>query len=260
MLHGSVRAALRRRSVLTGALGLPVLSLSRTRAARGENNTPEAFRIAFGGDSLAQGLFLTLTPLMRSQEGMRLINGTRHATGLTRSDEHDWPVVLRTLVARERPDLLIMWIGANDFRPFVDREARARLQFGTEPFATAYGARVRRITADAVEAGTKVVWIGLPNMRDARFAEAVRTLNTIQEAGAREAGAVWVPTWPMTSDDNGRFRTALGSDHRRFRAEDGVHFSDLGYRRIAGLAFEQLAEADPEIGTRIQAARTVLSA
>lgn len=259
MVNGSVQAALWRRSVLLGALGLPLATLTRTRPARGENND-EAFRIAFGGDSLAQGMFLTLTPLMRGQEGMRLINGTRHATGLTRSDEHDWPVVLRTLVSRDRPNLLVMWIGANDFRPFVDREARARLQFGTEAFATAYGARVRRITAEAVEAGTKVAWIGLPNMRDNQFAAAARTLNTIQEAAATEAGAVWVPTWTATSDDQGRFRAALGEDRRRFRAEDGVHFSDHGYRRIAGLAFAQVAEADPEIGSRIQGARTVLSA
>lgn len=260
MASGSVRAAAGRRMVVFSAIGLPFLAASAGRNARAEDGS-DVFRIAFGGDSLAQGLFLTLSPLMRGQD-VRLINGTRHATGLTRSDEHDWPVVLRTLVAQQRPNLLVVWIGANDFRPFVDREARTRLQFGTEGFAAAYGARVRRITEDAVSAGTKVAWIGLPNMRESRFADAARTLNEIQENAAREAGAVWVPTWIATSDEQGRFRAALGADQqaRRLRAEDGVHFSDLGYRRIAGLAFQQIAEADPAIGSRIANARTVLSA
>jgi len=244
-----------------GALAIPLLAATSGRPAWGQNNG-EVFRIAFGGDSLAQGLFLTLTPVMRRDEGVRLINGTRHATGLTRSDEHDWPVVLRTLVAQQRPNLLVVWIGANDFRPFVDREARQRLAFGTEGFAQAYGSRVRRITEDSLAAGTPVAWIGLPNMRESQFANAVRTLNDIQENAAREAGAVWIPTWEATSDEQGRFRAALGVDQqsRRLRAEDGVHFSDLGYRRIAGLAFEQIAEADPDVGARIWNARTVLSA
>ncbi len=259
MVTSPACAAARRRSVLMGAAGLPLLILSAPRAARGQNHG-EALRIAFGGDSLAQGMFLALAPVMRHQDGVRLINGTRHATGLTRTDDYDWPTVLRTLVAQQTPDLLVVWIGANDFRPLVDREARTRLQFGSEAFANAYGARVRRITEDAIQGGAKVAWIGLPNMRESQFANAVRTLNDIQAHAAREAGAVWIPTWEATSDEQGRFRAALGAEQRRFRAEDGVHFSDMGYRRIAGLAFDQIAEAAPDIGLRIQGARTVLQA
>jgi hypothetical protein len=40
---------------------------------------------------------------------MRAAKGTQHATGISRSDQHDWPAATRNLVARHRPDLVIVW-------------------------------------------------------------------------------------------------------------------------------------------------------
>ena len=111
--------------------------------------------LLFCGDSLAQGMFLSLNGQLRRREGLRITNGTLHATGVTRSDEHDWPSVTRDLVTRHRPDLTIFWVGANDFRPLVVRETRSRHAFGTQAFADAYGQRVGEMVARAVEAGPR---------------------------------------------------------------------------------------------------------
>ncbi len=204
--------------------------------------------LLYCGDSLAQGLYLYTQPPLRRRSAVRVVNGTRHATGLTRSDEWDWVQVARENVVRNQPDLMLAWIGANDFRPLVDRGARARYQFGTPAFAEAYGAKVAAMTKDARERGVTVAWIGLPNMRDNAFAGAARKLNEIQEAAARSAGALWVPSWDATSDTAGHFRPSLpgpGQTERRFRADDGVHFSELGYRAIAQLAFASIAAQLP---------------
>jgi hypothetical protein len=192
---------------------------------------------------------------------VRVVNGTRHATGLTRSDEWDWVQVARDNVARNQPDLMLAWIGANDWRPLVDRGARARYQFGTPAFAEAYGAKVAAMTKDARERGAQVAWIGLPNMRDSGFATAARRLNEIQESAAREAGALWVPSWDATSDQAGQFRPSLPGPNRteqRFRADDGVHFSDIGYRTIARLAFASIAQQLPRFAEPLQEAAAAL--
>jgi len=205
--------------------------------------------LMFCGDSLAQGLFLALNPTLRRRDGLRVVNGTQHATGITRADEHDWPAVTRDLVTRHRPNLVIFWIGANDFRPLVIREQRSRFTFGTEAFGEHYTRRVREMVTSVVEGGGRAVWLGLPNMRDAQFAGAVRTLNGLQSAGATEAGALFVPTWEVTSDTQGRYTATIEGQRgaRGFRAEDGVHFTDYGYKRIAGLAFQRAAESFPDV-------------
>ncbi len=214
-----------------------------------ERPAPERVNLLFCGDSLAQGMFLALNGQLRRRDTVRVTNGTLHATGVTRSDEHDWPTVSRDLVARHRPNLTLFWVGANDFRPLVVRETRSRFAFGTQAFADGYGRRVGEMVTAAVQSGSRVVWFGLPNVRDAQFANAVRQLNEIQQNAALAAGAVWIPTWEATSDPQGRFKSSIALDRgpRGFRAEDGVHFTEWGYRRIAALFFDGVENIFPEL-------------
>ena len=245
------------------ALGLLLgASLTNREVAAQTTESGQAFTILFCGDSLAQGLYLYTQPALRRRHSVRTVNGTRHATGLTRSDEWDWVQVARDNVARNQPNLMLAWIGANDFRPLVDRGAHARYAFGTPAFAEAYGAKVQAMTRDARERGVTVAWIGLPNMRDTAFAGAARKLNEIQEAAARQSGALWVPSWDVTSDPRGQFRPSLpgpNQTEQRFRADDGVHFSEIGYRTIARLAFASLAEQVPDFAPPLREAATALT-
>ncbi|MGX9963227.1 DUF459 domain-containing protein [Roseomonas sp. F4] len=210
---------------------------------------PDRVNLLFLGDSLAQGMFLALHPVLRRRATPRLINGTLHATGVTRTDEHDWTAVTRDLVAQHRPQLVVFWIGANDFRPLVVREERTRHRFGTPGYAEHYGRRVTEMVSHATQAGCRVVWLGLPNMRETQFAGAARQLNSIQHDAAEAAGAVWVDTWEATSDAQGRFlpAVAMETSTRSFRAEDGVHFTGWGYLRIGTLLFDAAAERFPEL-------------
>lgn len=216
-----------------------------------ERPAPDRVSLLFCGDSLAQGMFLALNGQLRRRDTVRVTNGTLHATGVTRSDEHDWAIVTRDLVARHRPNLVIFWVGANDFRPLVVRETRSRHAFGTQAFADGYGRRVGEMVTSAIDSGARVVWFGLPNMRENQFANAVRQLNEIQQQAATAAGAVWIPTWEATSDPQGRFISGVQSERgaRSFRAEDGVHFTEWGYRRIASLFFDEVDSIFPELAS-----------
>lgn len=243
-----------RRRLLQGALlllsstGTALAQPSPTQPAV-ERTPPEQVKILFCGDSLAQGMFLSLNGVLRRRGNLRIVNGTLHATGVTRSDEHDWPTAARDLVARNHPNLVIFWIGANDFRPLVVREQRMRFAFGTQGFADGYGRRVTEMVTPALASGARVVWFGLPNMRNAQFADAARQLNEIQQNAVVAAGGVFIPTWDATSDPQGRFMASVTLDRgtRGFRAEDGVHFTDWGYRRIAALFFDDVDHYFPEL-------------
>lgn len=251
MLRGSF-PPLSRRSLLAG-IGASLLApaLAQADQAAAPRPTLDQVKLMFCGDSLAQGLFLTMTPVMRRREAVRLLNGTQHATGITRSDEHDWPAVTRDLVTRHQPNLVVFWIGANDFRPLVLRAQRSRFQFGTPGFVEHYGLRVAEMVQAVTAANGRAVWLGLPNMRDSQFAGAARALNEVQQAASTGAGAIFVPTWDATSDAQGRYMPVL--EHQRgprpLRAEDGVHFTDVGYRRVANLAFEAAVASYPELAS-----------
>ncbi len=212
-------------------------------------HAPPRVDLLFCGDSLAQGMFLSLQPAMRRRETLRIINGTLHATGVTRGDEYDWTAVSRDLVQRHQPHLVVFWIGANDFRPMVLRALRARYPFGTAAFNDLYGQRVAEMAGNATQAGARAVWLGLPNMRETQFAGAARRLNDIQQAAAEAAGAVFLSTWDATSDAQGRYMPAVALERsiQAMRAEDGVHFTHFGYRRIASLLFDAAGERFPEL-------------
>lgn len=249
MLRGSFPPLSRR--ALLGGVGASLLAAPWARADQAASPRPaiEHVKLMFCGDSLAQGLFLTMTPVMRRRDAVRLLNGTQHATGITRSDEHDWPTVTKELVTRHQPNLVVFWIGANDFRPLVLRAQRSRFQFGTPAFIEHYGLRVAEMVGAVTAGNGRAVWLGLPNMRDTQFAGAARTLNEVQQAASSGAGAIFVPTWEATSDAQGRYMPVL--EHQRgprpLRAEDGVHFTDVGYRRVANLAFEAAVANYPEL-------------
>ncbi|WP_439595515.1 DUF459 domain-containing protein [Falsiroseomonas sp.] len=238
-----------RRSLLCAAAAGLLAPAGRARGAEGAASAPERLNLLFLGDSLAQGLFLSLSPVLRRRPTPRLINGTLHATGVTRTDEHDWSSVTRDLVALHEPQLVVFWIGANDFRPLVVREERVRHRFGTPGYAEHYARRVVEMTGHAVHAGARVLWLGLPNMREPQFAGAARQLNAIQQAAAASAGAQWVDTWDATSDADGRYLPSVPvqTATRVFRAEDGVHFTGWGYLRIGALLFDTAAERFPEL-------------
>ncbi|WP_421989236.1 GDSL-type esterase/lipase family protein [Roseococcus sp.] len=240
---------IRRRLVLSAMTLGSLALLPPAGVARAQPAPPGPVKILFCGDSLAQGMFLSLNGVLRRRAGLRAVNGTLHATGVTRSDEHDWPTAARDLVARNHPDLVIFWIGANDFRPLVVREQRIRFAFGTQGFAEGYARRVTEMVTPALASGAKVVWFGLPNMRGAQIAEAARQLNEIQQNAVVSAGGVFIPTWDATSDAEGRFLPSVPLDRgaRVFRAEDGVHFTDWGYRRIAALFFDDVDHYFPEM-------------
>ena len=77
------------------------------------------------------------------------------------------------------------------------------------PSFEAYRQSVATISQAAADCGAALGWIGLPNMRDDRFAAAAARLNAVMCEGAEAAGGTFIPTWAATSDEQGRFRASV---------------------------------------------------
>jgi len=87
--------------------------------------------------------------------------------------------------------------------------------------------------------GRLVVWVGQPNMGPNRpdLQARVPALNAIfQEEAGKRPGVLYVDIWSLTSDANGAYAPFLPNEDGSvvlIRANDGVHFTPEGGRRLA---------------------------
>jgi hypothetical protein len=92
--------------------------------------------------------------------------------------------------------------------------------------------------------GRRLVWVGMPPMRDAGAARAMAVVNRIgREEAARRDGVEYVDTWRLLSA-RGRYADALpdeDGDVEAVRLDDGIHLNAEGSMRLAGAVMARVA-------------------
>ena len=217
---------------------LPVTTPSAAAVLRATHLTPlppvapgKPRVVALAGDSMmAIGLSATLMREAAGDKNLRLVKAFRSGTGLARPDVFNWMDEYPAMVGTERPDVVIVSIGANDGQGFiVDGKVQA---FGTEEWRQTYLSRVSDYLALVESSGARVVWVGLPPMRSATFNDKVDIINRIAySVVSQDMHATWWNSTPFVADEFGRFREFIAlanGKNLHVRAVDGIHYSDEG--------------------------------
>ena len=198
--------------------------------------TPTAadpLRVLVVGDSIATDLGHALAELAPPE--LHVVVDAHPATGLSRPDYFDWPARLAVDLRVHDPDLVVVMLGVNDAQPFL--EDAVPLQTGTSAWEAAYAMRVDHFMQLASSGARRVLWLGLPVMRDDAFSELMSRLNAIYAARAAEHAAVrYFATWPLFADGRGRYAAFLPDETGTLvslRQTDGIHFSVAGADRLA---------------------------
>jgi len=214
---------------------------------------PRPLNLLIIGDSLAQGLALTLMGMARRYAALRITNETMHATGFALYHQFNWETKVDEVLRRQRFDAAVMWIGLNDFRPLVDLETRARYDFNTAAFNQLYASRIdaliQRIERDQIP----LFWLGLPLIRHEQNDRAMRRANEMQRDRVVAAGETWIDTVPITSPER-TFTPFLNDPVRgqqRIRAEDGSHFTELGYQLVAATLLDAVVARIPDLAPAV---------
>src|SRR5712691_2232370 len=112
--------------VLAGALpALACLALAFGTARTAHAQTERKARIAFAGDSSADGLWggvsqlATRTACLRT--GLELGRFAKNSTGLTRGERFDWPREVTRIGDGFKPHLFVMSLGLNDRQSVVEK-------------------------------------------------------------------------------------------------------------------------------------------
>lgn len=197
---------------------------------------PRPLRILLVGDSTIQeGLGTELERLLESYEGVTVHRFGKYSTGLARPDYFDWSKKITELKAEFAPDLIIAHWGDNDCQGLSTEAGTFICHFGTDEWDQIYSERTRAIIELMQEGGAGAVVVGLPIMRSKNFSNKVERLNQVVEQAVASAGGIFIPTWEMTADADGKYmsKVEFNGASRIIRASDGIHLSTHGSAYVA---------------------------
>lgn len=197
------------------------------------------------GDSMIAGsLGTSLRAALERGGRFRVAHASQLGTGLARPDVYDWMKVLPALLERERPRFVVVSLGGNDGTNI--RDGAEVVDFGTPRWRQLYAERVEAMMRALATDGTRVLWLGLPPMRDARLGRRAAYLNAVFAASARRVPRVeFLQLDMLVSPGEGRYATFMqGPDGRllRYRLDDGVHLAPAGSRAIARWVLDWVRE------------------
>lgn len=194
------------------------------------------------GDSLATPLDTEIGKRMAEREGIRVIREPHLGTGISKTLLVDWGQLSAEQVARDKPEAVVVFIGANEGFAMPGPGGKQVECCGVE-YATVYANRVRRMMDTYRQKGAaRVYWLTLPMPRDKDRQEIARTVNaaiTVAAEPMRSTVRVF-DTVPLFTP-GGKYRDAI--DGRIVRQADGIHLNDAG-SRIAAERVLALIERD----------------
>ena len=177
------------------------------------------------GDSLGMDLGYGMRDVLAGALGVTLVQAAKGNSGLVQPQYYDWPRHLRQLLTQHHPQVVVVFLGANDVQDFYDHGVLQR--FGTTGWQAAYAQRVASMMQAAAEAGTAMLWVGMPIMASATFANSMRLLNAIyQQQAATHPGVSYFSSWELFSTADGQYtRTTKDAAGRTIvlRTPDGIH-------------------------------------
>jgi hypothetical protein len=209
--------------------------------------TPTAarpLRVWVGGDSLAAGPSWAIFEAARSTGVIQPLAEYQVGTGLVRNEYWDWHRHLDGVVRARDPQVVVFMVGANDDQSLALDGTSYR------PPAPEWVAEYRRRVGALMDLlgsdGRRVVWIGMPPMRDAAYSESMGLIGDImsEEASTRPA-VTYVDAFAMFSAPGapGAYAQSITDESGELtdvRLDDGIHLNVAGSQYLARRVMEQL--------------------
>jgi lysophospholipase L1-like esterase len=209
----------------------------RVRSTMRANPPRGRLRILATGDSMIQ----LIDSFMRARPGSRralVRSDARVSTGISKPSLLDWRAHAREQVASIRPDVTVMFIGANDGFPMAGADCCGA------PWIAEYARRARQMMRTYARGGRgRVYWLLLPAARDGFFREIFPAVNAaLRQAAAGLEDDVRLIELDEVFTPGGRFRKSMKIDGKRVgvRQSDGVHLNTTGAALAARLVIAAL--------------------
>jgi hypothetical protein len=197
----------------------------------------DPLRVWVGGDSQAQTFGQSLVEQATATGVMAPQLHYEISSGLARPDFYDWPGALKEDVAAHDPEVMVVFLGANDGQGLVLPDGTAVQHVSDPRWTMEYQRRVGAVMDQLRADHRLVVWVGEPPMRNADFDARMKIVN--QAYAAEAATRPWVVLVDSTlvlGDPSGAYadlvNDAAGTPVE-VRSGDGIHLSRAGADRLA---------------------------
>jgi hypothetical protein len=193
-------------------------------------------RIVAAGDSMIQILDGDLRERL-ARRPVTVRYDDHVSTGITKPFMLDWPRHAARDARTRRPDVTVMFLGANDGYPLPAGGRSAPCCSGA--WVKAYAARAGRMMRSYARGGRgRVYWMLLPTPRGRSFQKVFAGVNAaLRLAAARHPDTVRLVDLPATFTPRGQFQQFIRWHGRRLsvRQGDGVHLNRQGAAIAAAL-------------------------
>ena len=194
-----------------------------------ENDT---YQVQIVGDWLADGLMTGLVETFSTGPGVAISKKRYDLPALMLNRTDGDLNTLEQAFANDPSHIAIVMLGAQDRYNVGPRQASGQ----QGDWRNEYGARVDRVMKILRKGGRAVYWVGLPNMRRWQDNERAQLMNDVFRERAYLNGVHYIDAYASFVDEGGGY-SDYGPDITgkvaRLRDTDGVHFTDIGYRKLA---------------------------
>jgi uncharacterized protein len=241
---------------------VPATPTTPTTAAPVETTVPaprvptadDPLRLWIGGDSEAQALGAALEAITSQKGVIKATLEYKVSSGLSRPDYFDWPAELARVVAETNgPEVMVVIFGGNDAQPLQLADGKV-YDVTDQTWQDEYRRRVGAAMDLMGAAGRKVIWVGPPNAKSAKFTSRLAVLSQIytEEAAKRPDSIKFLDSRILFSDANGGYTAYLPDASGKqvlMRTQDGFHLSIAGANRLGRAVYTQLQALVPALNS-----------
>ncbi|HEX2256122.1 MAG TPA: SGNH family hydrolase, partial [Afifellaceae bacterium] len=215
---------------------------AEAQAIQAVEKAPDAKRVLVVGDFMARALARGLGEAYEEDPNVVVIEASSGSSGLVRDDYYNWRAELPKIVEEQKPDTLVVMIGANDRQAM--QTASGPAQHGTDAWKEAYGKRIAEFLDVLKATGKPVLWAGLVPVRSSTMSRDYSSLNGLYRENMQGAGVTFIDAWNGFADEAGGY-VESGPDVQgqvtRLRVDDGLNFTRAGQRKLAFFVESDLA-------------------
>ncbi|WP_455475834.1 SGNH/GDSL hydrolase family protein [Bartonella sp. B17] len=200
-----------------------------------------AKRILVIGDFVASATADALMKLFADNSDIIVINNTMPSSGLVRTDYYSWKNNIPELIDKNRPEAIIIAIGANDNQPIITPYGifnTAQLEW-----ENAYKQRIIEIVEILHNSGKPWVWIGLPAFENNNLTQKMRIFNTLYKNTTEATSGHFIDIWDGFANAQGQFSFSgynINGEIVKLRTSDGINFTLEGKKKLAAYLEKQL--------------------
>lgn len=219
------------------------LAMAGARAADEDTGTSflnpfpdsDLYQVAVVGDSFAEGLLQGLIESFANDTRLNIQKKPRWLEGIMSAGFEDKVRELEAAMTAEPASIVVVMVGEDDRVP-LKTSANRRVAIMSAEWKAEYARRLDRIMKTVKGKNAGVYWVGLPNLARADANEQAQAMNEVIRERAYQNGFRYVDAYGGFADESGAY-SAYGPDLagkiRVLREGDGVHFTEVGNRKLA---------------------------